>query len=45
MKTRILSRDPNGGNPTLMRQGHGPETTGRTYAGHRDRIGDPRGSV
>ncbi|MGA8770408.1 MAG: hypothetical protein WB610_08570, partial [Rhodomicrobium sp.] len=28
-EVEVLSRDPDRGNPTLMRQGRGPELTGR----------------
>jgi hypothetical protein len=32
-EVEVLSRDPDRGNPTLMRQGRGPELTGRLQCG------------
>ena len=38
-EVEVLSRDPDRGNPTLKRQGRGPELTGRSLCGLVTRCG------
>src|SRR5437764_7807804 len=38
-EVEVLSRDPDRGNPTLKRQGRGPESTGRSQCGLVERCG------
>ena len=38
-EVEVLSRDPDRGNPTLTRQGRGPELTGRSQCGLVERCG------
>jgi hypothetical protein len=38
-EVEVLSRDPDRGNPTLKRQGRGPELTGRSQCGSAMRCG------
>ena len=38
-EVEVLSRDPDRGNPTLTRQGRGPELTGRSQCGSVVRCG------
>ena len=38
-EVEVLSRDPDRGNPTLTRQGRGPELTGRSQCGQVWRCG------